>query len=157
MFWRFWEDSSLELPNGTKIETGTNTETVIRNTPNADFVINTIALSGNDTPTSNSWVFSPSGTLTLPDNSTIGTTNSAFSIASQNGIYLNGGVQNESGRWGEIFISPTQTSGNVFITSTIEGNTDSQTTSYWSFGASVFDSTINSILTFPDGSEIVVA
>ena len=154
MFWRFWEDSSLELPNGTKIETGTNTETVIRNTPNADFVINTIALSGNDTPTSNSWVFSPSGTLTLPDNSTIGTTNSAFSIASQNGIYLNGGVQNESGRWGEIFISPTQTSGNVFITSTIEGNTDSQTTSYWSFGASVFDSTINSILTFPDGSEI---
>jgi hypothetical protein len=153
--WRFDEEGNLELPNETKIETGTITETVIRNRPNSDFIINTTAISGNNTPTSSSWEFSPSGTLTLPDNSTIGTNDSVFSIVSQNGIYFNGGgVQNESGRWGEIFISPIQSRGNVFITSTREGNTASPTTSYWSFGASVFDSTINSILTFPDGSEI---
>jgi hypothetical protein len=153
--WRFDEEGNLELPNETKIETGTITETVIRNRPNADFIINTTAISGNATPTSSSWEFSPSGTLTLPDNSTIGTNNSAFSIVGQNGInFIGGGVQNESGRWGEIFISPIQTRGNVFITSTIEGNTASPTTSYWSFGASVLDSTLNNILTFPDGSEI---
>jgi hypothetical protein len=153
--WRFDEEGNLELPNETKIETGTITETVIRNRPNSDFIINTTAISGNDTPTSSSWEFSPSGTLTLPDNSTIGTNDSVFSIIGQNGIYFNGGgVQNESGRWGEIFISPIQSRGNVFITSTREGNTASPTTSYWSFGASVFDSTLNNILTFPDGSEI---
>jgi hypothetical protein len=147
--------ASLTLGGGTRIESGINSETTLFNRSGADFIINTTAISGNDTPTSSSWEFSPSGTLTLPDNSTIGTNNSAFSIVGQNGIYFNGGgVQNESGRWGEIFISPIQSRGNVFITSTIEGNTASQTTSYWSFGASVLDSTLNNILTFPDGSEI---
>jgi len=53
--------ASLTLGGGTRIESGINSETTLFNRSGADFIINTTAISGNDTPTSSSWIFKSDG------------------------------------------------------------------------------------------------
>ncbi len=57
--------ASLTLGGGTRIESGINSETTLFNRSGADFIINTTAISGNDTPTSSSWIFKSDGTLSF--------------------------------------------------------------------------------------------
>jgi hypothetical protein len=57
--------ASLTLGGGTRIESGINSETTLFNRSGADFIINTTAISGNDTPTSSSWIFKSDGALSF--------------------------------------------------------------------------------------------
>jgi hypothetical protein len=147
-------NGNLNLAGGTQIQSGTNSETTILNRPNSSLIISTTAISGNDTPTNNSWAFNPSGTLTFPNNSSIGSMDSELFIENLGGIYLNGGnkIENESGTWSEINISPSHNPGSVFILTTSEGGTVSQTTKIWEFGTGGFNNENNGFLTFPDGT-----
>jgi hypothetical protein len=111
MYWSFWEDSSLELPNGTKIETGTNTETVIRNTPNADFYIATSYLDDHDSDENtasiqivNNWKFTNQGNLIFPNLTSFtpdyeGTGGFGINIAINKSLFIN--TENEDDQYYE--------------------------------------------------------
>ena len=66
-YWYFDEDEQLIFPNSTKIEAGTATETIIRNSLNTDFSILT-----NDGTNNHQFKFTKDGFLVFENNAAIG-------------------------------------------------------------------------------------